>query len=91
VIRRGNIMWIKYTDSVNHPELKHGKKYCIRDDDGAESYARFVVYEGGEEVDFLCLRTGRSVGLTKFRELNKETDLNRTVANSAAVEMGERL
>lgn len=69
-------MWIKYTDSANHRELKHGMKYCVRDDEGLESYAKFHVYKGGEEVSFLCLRTNRSVSFVEFRELNKAIDLN---------------
>ena len=68
-------MWIKYTDSSKHPELKAGRKFCVKTPEGIECYARFVIYNCGTEVDFLSLDNGRSIDAEYFRELDATLDL----------------
>lgn len=72
------VMWTKYTDSTNHPELKAGKKYCVRTADGHECYAKFVVYDCGTEISFIDIghgSNGRGLDVVEFRELDKDLDL----------------
>lgn len=83
--------WIKYTDSSNHPELKHGQKYCVRTSEGDECYAVFWVYEGGEEIEFIqVFRAGeksKAVSVSEFRLLDKSVDF---YSASGTVELPRR-
>lgn len=67
--------WIEYKDASMHSELTVNAKYCVRTEDGNEFYAKFVVYEGGEECDFISLNDNRSIGrISAFRHLDKSLD-----------------
>ena len=68
------VMWTAYTDATKHPELINGKKYCVNVGDGMEVYAKFVVYGSGEECDFLCLHTNKSLNVNSFRMLDLDLD-----------------
>lgn len=70
--------WIEYLDSCKHPELIAGKKYCVKTLDGCECYAKFVVYEGGQEVAFISLNDNQPITVCEFRLIDKETDLQPT-------------
>ena len=64
------VMWTNYTDASNHKELNCGEKYCVKTADNKVVYAMFMVYEGGEECDFICLREGRTLNVIAFRTLD---------------------
>ncbi len=70
-------MWIKYLDATLHKELMHGKRYCIKSGEGLddyEGYAKFNVYEGGEECGFICLHTKKPIRVAYFRKLVRDVD-----------------
>ena len=67
--------WKKYKDASFHPELKSNKKYCVKTCEDFECYARFTVYDGGQECDFISLNDNRPLLVTEFRLLNKNLDL----------------
>ena len=67
--------WIEYKDASMHPELNSGQKYCVRTGDDDECYVKFVVYEGGEECNFISLNDSRPVGVVAFRRIDKSLDL----------------
>jgi len=45
--------WVNNCNRICHPKLVHGKLYQVKLEGGHVMFAKFNVYEGGEEVAFL--------------------------------------
>lgn len=57
--------WTKYVDSSQH-KLKPGQVYRVKTNDGYEMSARFWVYDGGFEVDFLLVQSGLAIDVAEI-------------------------
>lgn len=68
--------FIEYLDSSKHPELISGQKYCVKTADDSECYAKYVVYDGGHECNFIELNTMNPISIIAFRFLDKELDMH---------------
>ena len=58
--------WVKNCDRTSNPKLVHGKKYRVKLEGGHIIYAKFNVYQGGEEVAFILPVTGKELSVTEL-------------------------
>ncbi len=58
--------WVKNCNIIIDPRLVHNKVYMVKLESGREVYARFWVYQGGEEVAFLSSDGKRELSVAEI-------------------------